>query len=134
MEKETAEAVGRAVAENPGMLAVAGGGVLTLLGWLGRRLFGNIGHRITAASQAAASAAAAAAAADSRRRDDTIEIHRKLDGHIERDIDMHGQVLEQMREQTSALGRIHVSLEHALGERPTRDEVIRLIDLSTRSA
>lgn len=127
MEKESAEALGRAVVENPGLIAVAGGAVLTLFGWLGKRLYGNIGHRISAASQAATAATVAVALVEDRRRADTIALHAKLDGHIERDIDMHGQVLEAMREQTSKLGDIHSSIQQALGERPTRDEVYRIV-------
>lgn len=127
MEKESAEALGRAVAENPGLIAVAGGAVLTLFGWLGKRLYGNLGHRITAASQAAVAATSAVALVEDRRRQDTTALHAKLDGHIERDIDMHGLVLGAMREQTDKLGDIHASLERALGERPTREEVYRIV-------
>lgn len=111
-------------------VAAAGGGVLaTAFGWLLNRLYRNIGHRISDASQAAAAATAAVALVEERRRNDTIALHGKLDGHIERDIEMHGQVLEAMREQTSKLGDIHSSIEKALGDRPTRDEVNHLIEL-----
>jgi low affinity Fe/Cu permease len=129
MEKETAEAVGRAVADNPGLI---GGGIAfiaAIFGWLLRMLYRAIGHRITAASQAASSAAATALAVEERRRNDIKDVHEKLDGHIARDIDMHEQVLGAMHAQTSKLGDIHAAIEKALGERPTRDEVNRLIEL-----
>lgn len=110
-------------------VAAGGGALATLLGVLTRLLYRAIGHRISTAEQTAASAARAAEKVEERRREDSISLHQRLGEHIDRDVEMHGLLRATMQEQTSKLGDIHASLERALGERPTRDEVNRLIEL-----
>lgn len=109
----------------------AGAGMFaTVIGVLTKLLYSTIGHRISAASQAAASAAAAAEKVEERRREDSIALHARLGEHIDRDVEMHERLMQTMQAQTQAIGQMHASLERALGERPTRDEVSRLIELS----
>lgn len=110
-------------------VAAGAGAFATLLGVLTRLLYGAIGHRITGAEQAAASAAAAAERVEARRREDSIDIHRKMDAAISRATDSHDLLIGALTRQGETLGEIHASLQQALGERPTRDEVTRLIQL-----
>lgn len=109
--------------------ASAGGVLAAIMGWLMNRVYRGVHHRINDVAQTAASAAAEARAVEERRQRDTIAVHGKLDSHIQRDIEMHGEMMSVMRAQTETLGRIHASLEHALGERPTRDEVHQISKL-----
>lgn len=112
-----------AAKQNGGLIGWIAAVVLTLLGWLGTRLWSGLGHRIASAQTAAAAAAHTATKADQNRREDVNAIHAKLDGHIERDELMHNAVMSGLREMTGKLGDIHTALTRELGERPSRAEV-----------
>jgi biopolymer transport protein ExbB/TolQ len=125
MQKETTEVVGQGVkvALDSGIIGWLGTIIAAVFAWLLNRYHRSIGHRISSASAAAAAAAAAAALVEDRRREDTTDLHRKLDAHISRDVDIHERLLTAITEQTRTLGSIHASLERELGSRPTREEV-----------
>jgi hypothetical protein len=112
-----------------GVLAALAAPVLAGAGWMVNKIWRGIGHRIANAEHAAAAASVAVEAVEARRREDVIALQKGFSEHIARDVDMHERLLEAMSDQTSKLGEIHVSLTRALGDRPTRDEVVRLIEL-----
>lgn len=113
-----------------GKTAAAGGGILaTIIGWCANKVYGNLSHRITSASHAAASASAAVEKSEERRRQDVIAIHKRIEEHAEEDRRTFAAVNAAINENTSMLGHIHADLQKALGDRPTRDEVNRLIEL-----
>ena len=116
-----------AAKENAGFIGAVATVVLALLGWLGTRVWSGLGHRIANAQQAAVNAAAAAVKADDLRRADVNALHSKIDGHIERDETMHGEVLKGLRELTGQLGQINTAIARDIGDRPTRAEVRELI-------
>ncbi len=108
-------------------LGVAG---LTGIGWLIAKVYNSIGHRIANVDQTASAAARLAAQCDDRRRDDVTVLFKALGDHRDRDEAVHRDVMTSMNEQTRTLGMIHAGLEKALGDRPTRDEVTRIVELS----
>jgi len=109
--------------QNSGLVGWISGVVLAVFAWLGNRFYRAISHRITMAHESARAAAKLAAEGEDRRRDDVKEIYKSLNGHIERDIDMHDKVLGALGEQTSTLHGIHTSLLTEMSKRPTREEV-----------
>lgn len=115
MEKETAEAVAKAVVENQGIVAAAFASVVGGIGWLWTKVYNSLGHRINNARQAATSANALA-----------VKVGDNLVAHMQRDEEMHAKVLEAMTKQTEKLGDIHAALQRDLGDRPTRDEMREL--------
>lgn len=123
------EGMGDDMEVDPKMAATGGGIVAGAFGWLIARVYKALGHRINEAHATANSAVTLATQVEQRRRDDVKDVHHKLDGHIQRDIEAHGELMSVMREQTNKLSEIHTALVRDLGERPTRAEVQGMIEL-----
>jgi len=114
--------------QNSGIIGSVAASILFVLGWLSKQVYSGMSKRITMAHDHARSAAEAAALAEEHRREDIKGVHENLNDHIQRDVDMHREVLGALGEQTSTLHGIHASLLSELGKRPTREEVDKSIE------
>lgn len=123
MEKETAEAVGRAVAENPGLVAAAFGTVMTVFGWLGNKVYRSIGHRINNNTQAiSALSSVVAQKADAKVVDRVLENQAILFTQQREDRELFVGRLTKISDDMHGA---HERLLAALGERPTREELAK---------
>ena len=118
----------KAAEQHSGVVGSVAGGILLVLGWLSRQVYSGLSKRINMAHEHARAAAETAALAEDHRREDIRGVYEDLNGHIQRDVDMHHQVLGAIKEQTSTLHGIHTSLLIDLGNRPTRDEVEKRVE------
>jgi hypothetical protein len=120
--------------QNSGAVGSVAAGILVVIGWLSRQVYSGLSKRISMAHEHARAAAEAAAQAEDHRREDISGVYADLNGHIQRDVDMHHEVLGALKEQTSTLHGIHTSLLTELADRPTRDEVEKRVEAVRQAA
>lgn len=129
MEKETAEIAGQAAkaAADSGLLGWIGGIIVGAFAWLLNRYHRSIGHRINNNSAAiGALSGVVALKADSKVVDRMLENQATIFTQQRQDRELFVGRLTQISDD---IHKSHAHLIEEVGDRPTRDEVNRLIEL-----